>query len=193
MNNYSGKMEELTAANLRELVRAKKYKDFRPYIVGIEEQNEQAEEAVRAVLKEVLVVRKDLTPQLFLGAMVLYKQLLIGGVMEFVTSNSLFPAQIHKAVGKICEYKGKDPDCAGRGTTYLSETLKLAASDELAKQGNSIVLLALELIRAMAKWYPFEYDEPSSMSIFNKIYQQLLKQGITFPEEKEFLMVKPQD
>ena len=44
----------------------------------------------------------------------------------------------------------------------------------------------------MSKWYPTEYDVPKD-SIFAKMHKQLVRDGVVFPEEANFMIVKPQD
>jgi hypothetical protein len=59
--------------------------------------------------------------------------------------------------------------------------------------GIQYVLLALELVKCLAKWYPNEYDDKSLKSSFRTQYDKLLERKVNFPKEEEFKMVKPAD
>ena len=72
-----------------------------------------------------------------------------------------------------------------RGANYFFETLKIQKNEDnlrnLEKCGNSYVLLALELVFSMAKWYPNDFIDSRSKSIFKINYDSLIKNKVTFP------------
>ena len=53
------------------------------------------------------------------NALVLYKQVLIGAVMDFYSAEDVFPFSIHRELGRICEFKGTEKDFKTRGGTYF--------------------------------------------------------------------------
>jgi hypothetical protein len=63
----------------------------------------------------------------------------------------------------------------------------------LERTGNSYVLMALELVQAMAGWYPQDYNNPKTPSFFKASYDELLRKRVTFPNREQQLIIKKTD
>ena len=53
--------------------------------------------------------------------------------------------------------------------------------------------MALELVQAMAAWYPNDYSSPKTPSFFKSSYEELLKKRVTFPNKEQQLIIKKTD
>lgn len=120
------------------------------------------------------------------NALMLYKALVIGASIDYYTNDEYFPTAIHEEVGKICAYKPHIENFTTRGSDYFVDMFKIAKTDQnkdlLERVGNSYVLLALELIRSLAKLYPLDYVD-NQKSIFKKLHDGLVAKKITFPKD----------
>lgn len=58
--------------------------------------------------------------------------------------------------------------------------------------GNTLIILALEIVYAMANWYPVSYfdEEPS---VFAQMYKKLKDKGVIFPPVSEFEFMKEEE
>ena len=102
----STKSAELSHRHLLTLVETKEYKQYKIYIKEIVKQNTQAEKAVTHVLKDIFILQKYHDPLIMFNGLVLYREVLISACMDYICENDFFPQDIHRAIGKICEYKG---------------------------------------------------------------------------------------
>ena len=107
------------------------------------------------------------------NALMLYKALMVGAVLDFTMEDQFFPINIHEEIVKICEYKPEIKVCASRGSDYFVDILKIVKNeenkDQLEKLGNSYVQLALELLQSLALWYPV-VEGTKFRSFFKKKY-----------------------
>lgn len=62
----------------------------------------------------------------------------------------------------------------------------------LERTGNSYVLMALELVQAMAGLYPQDYNSKTP-SFFKASYDELLRKKVTFPNREQHLIIKKTD
>jgi hypothetical protein len=58
-----------------------------------------------------------------LGALLLYKQLLLGATMDYIVIEDVFPPEVHQELSMICEFKGQEKDFQARGNAYFKEVL----------------------------------------------------------------------
>lgn len=189
--------ETISEDHLMGLVKGRKFKEYAPYVKEIEKFNSEAEDGVRNVLENLLVRRTERNPGTMFNALMLYKQLIVGASVDYFTNDDLFPNTIHEEVAKICTYRPNIEYFSNRGGDYFVDLFKIQKTEsnkvEVEKVGNSYVLLALELVQAIAKWYPQEYDNKDKKSLFKKRYDELLAKKITFPKENTYMIVKPVD
>lgn len=175
------------------LVRNRKYKEFAKYIQEIEKLNEAAEESVAGVLDSLLVLKTEKNPTVMLSALMLYKTLLLSACFDFSFSEDCFPQRVHEEVARICEYRPQVQAFSSRGSDYFVELFKVAKTEQnrevLERSGNSYVLMALELVQAMAAWYPVDYFEKGK-SFFRRAYEQLIAKKVTFPKADQHIIIK---
>lgn len=122
---------------------------------------------------------------------------MISACFDYSLSDEYFPQSVHAEVVKICQYKPNIETFSSRGSDYFIETLKIPKTeqnkDTMERTGNSYVLMALELVQAMASWYPYEYSDPKVPSYFKNKYEELLKKRVTFPNREQQLIIKKAD
>jgi hypothetical protein len=77
----------LSKKNLIELIESKKMKSARTYIEQLRNSNPKAEKYVREVLEEVFCQKKVKSANLYMYALVFYKNLLISGELDYYEDN----------------------------------------------------------------------------------------------------------
>lgn len=179
-----------SAKQLLEAVRSLNTREFRLCIEGIGDQNPDAEKAVASVLNHLLVQKKDKNPPTLFNALMLYKQLLIAANMDYLCNEQFFPRAVHEQLGKICEYRRGEKSIDVQGSNYFVDVFGVEPSQANKKMGQSYVLLALQMLRAMARLYPLEYDDKSVRSIFKDLFQGLVAKKVVFPDSKEMFSSK---
>lgn len=122
---------------------------------------------------------------------------MVSASFDYSFNEEYFSQSIHSEVVKICQYKPNIETCSNRGADYFNETLKIPKTPQnketMERIGNSYVLMALELVQAMAVWYPYDYSNPKVPSFFKTSYEELLKKKITFPSREQQFIIKKTD
>lgn len=77
----------MSKKNLIELIESKKMKSARTYIEQLRNSNPKAEKYVREVLEEVFCQKKVNSANLYMYALVFYKNLLISGELDYYEDN----------------------------------------------------------------------------------------------------------
>ena len=111
-----------------------------------------------------------------------------------VSASFDYPQSIHSEAVKICQYKPNIETCSSRGADYFNETLKIPKTPQnketMERIGSRYVLMALELVQAMAAWYLYDYSNPKVYSFFKTSHEKLLQKKVTFPAENSNLSSK---
>jgi hypothetical protein len=80
-----------------------------------------------------------------------------------------------------------------RADAYFKDVLGVQLGKTAENDRRNFILLALELLKAMARLYPVEYDDEQTDSIFKEYYDKLKAKGVIFPEDNSFILVKKTD
>jgi hypothetical protein len=78
----------------------------------------------------------------------------------------------------VAQYNRKSREL-NRGANYFIEVDKLKKDAEIQRIGSSYVLLAIEIVAVLAKWYPL--DDDAKESRFADYAKQLAKNGVALP------------
>ena len=157
----------MEALNEKKLVKAlkdnKTYKGIQPFLDAIQDNQLEIAEVFSNVMIESFTSSKaPLMTKLL--ALRLFKDAFILGNMDFI--DSLDP-EIEEVIITAAAYnpkfrpKGKN-DKETRGGNYFIEKEGRAKDAQTQQLGNSFVLLATEMVKFFAKWFPQDQDGNSS-------------------------------
>ena len=149
-------MTELSKEHLfKVLTDSSAYKQTKSYIEQIMACNENiyaaVSEALVAIMKsnKVSMVGK-------LQAMRFFKDIFETGNFQCIDS---LDQEIEDHIVEVVQYNKGSKDVMTRGSDYFTEIEKRKATKESKQMGISYILLATEMIKNFAIWYPYDEDK----------------------------------
>lgn len=141
---------------------------------------------VDEALKQTLVETKT-SPMARLLSLRFFKEILISANFSLI---DIIDERVEEQIVQIAQYNKKNKEVS-RGANYFAEVHKLKNDAETQKISSSYVLLALEIVLMLGKWYTV--DEDGEETRFAQYYHELTATGVVFPAENQLNFFKKDD
>lgn len=168
--------DSLSTKNLIACIQEKeKYKGTLIYLQEAHKFNEKVYDIFNEALETVFLAKHN-NYMAKLLSLRLFKEIVLTGNFTLIDGLN---EKIEEEIVKIIQYNKQSKEI-NRGANYFIEVEKQKKDGEIQKVGSSYVLLASEIIMALAKWYPV--DEDGVKSRFSEWYEKLVASGVPFHE-----------
>lgn len=129
------------------------YKGTLVYLQEVNKFNEKVYDYVNVALEGTLL-QKHKNYMAKLLALRLFKEIILTGNFTLIDGLN---EKIEDEIFKVAQYNKKCKEI-NRGANYFVEMENLKKDTDVQKVGSSYVLLASEIIVALAKWYPVDEE-----------------------------------